>query len=81
MRVRDLVVIGGGAAGMFAAASAASNGISVLLLEKMDRTGRKVRITGKGRCNITNTKPWQEFSVHIHPNPNFLKPSFFSFQI
>jgi len=79
MRSRDLVVIGGGAAGMLAAASAASNGISVLLLEKMDRTGRKVRITGKGRCNITNTKPWQEFSVHIHPNPNFLKPSFFSF--
>ena len=64
---------------MMAAASAAENGASVLLLEKMEKAGRKIRITGKGRCNITNTKSWEEFSTHIHPKSNFLKHAFFSF--
>jgi len=45
----------------------------------MEKAGRKIRITGKGRCNITNTKPWQEFSTHLHPNSRFLKHAFYSF--
>jgi len=79
MKDWDLIIVGAGAAGMMAAASAAQCGVSVLLLEKMEKAGRKVRITGKGRCNITNTKNWEEFSTHVHPKSNFLKPSFFSF--
>lgn len=77
----DIIVIGAGAAGLMAAAGAArtlnSSG-RVILLEKMPRPGRKIMITGKGRCNFTNVKPWNEFSGHIHPKPNFLKPSFYN---
>ena len=50
----DLIVLGGGAAGMMAAGRAAELGCSVCLVEKNDRLGRKLRITGKGRCNVTN---------------------------
>ena len=80
----DIIVIGGGAAGLMAAAGAAgtigSKGIEgkVIVLEKMPRPGRKIMITGKGRCNFTNLKDWNEFSGHIHPKPNFLKPSFYN---
>ena len=77
----DIIVIGAGAAGLMAAAGAGrtlnSSG-RVILLEKMPRPGRKIMITGKGRCNFTNVKPWNEFSGHIHPKPNFLKPSFYN---
>jgi len=79
MGKRELIIIGAGAAGMMAAAQAAQNGISVLLLEKMEKAGRKIRITGKGRCNITNTKNWEDFSSHIHPKSAFYKPAFYSF--
>lgn len=77
----DIIIIGGGAAGLMAAAGAArtiGNGVRVIILEKMARPGRKIMITGKGRCNFTNVKPWNEFSGHIHPKPNFLKPSFYN---
>ena len=74
----DIIVIGGGAAGLMAAAGAAANGASVAVLEKMQRPGRKIMITGKGRCNFTNLKAWNEFNQHIHPKPNFLKPSFYN---
>ncbi|MDE6148012.1 MAG: aminoacetone oxidase family FAD-binding enzyme [Bacteroidales bacterium] len=82
----DIVIIGAGAAGMMAAVGAskrasetlhAVNKNRVTILEKMPRPGRKIMITGKGRCNFTNVKPWSEFSAHIYPKPNFLKPSFF----
>jgi len=53
----DVIVIGGGASGMMAALTAASNGASVLLLDKNERLGEKLRITGGGRCNITNAEP------------------------
>lgn len=80
----DILIIGAGAAGLMAAAGAAEtfrrNGSDgkVILLEKMPRPGRKIMITGKGRCNFTNVKQWNEFSGHIHPKPNFLKPSFYN---
>ena len=84
MHSADIIIIGGGAAGLMAAAGAAqtyaSKGMSgkVIVLEKMPRPGRKIMITGKGRCNFTNLKQWNEFSGHIHPKPNFLKPSFYN---
>ena len=55
-----------------------ANKCNVLVLEKMPRPGRKIMITGKGRCNFTNAKPWNEFSGHIHPKANFLKPAFYN---
>ena len=78
MEYADIIVVGGGAAGLMAAAGAASKGASVIVLEKMSRPGRKIMITGKGRCNFTNLKAWNEFQAHIHPKPNFLKPSFYN---
>ncbi len=61
----DVVVVGGGAAGLMAAVVAARRGKRVLLLEKMDQAGRKLRITGKGRCNLTNTNPMRDTLPHI----------------
>ena len=52
----DVIVIGAGAAGMMAAGTAARSGRRVLLIEKMEKSGRKVRITGKGRCNVTDAR-------------------------
>lgn len=78
MTSADIIVIGAGASGLMAAAGAGQNGASVAVLEKMPRPGRKIMITGKGRCNFTNLKAWNEFSAHIHPKPNFLKPAFYN---
>ncbi|MBN2830565.1 MAG: NAD(P)/FAD-dependent oxidoreductase, partial [Candidatus Cloacimonetes bacterium] len=75
----DLIVVGGGASGMIAAGHAAEAGLKVLILEKMARCARKLRITGKGRCNITNTATLNEFFNHIAPNPKFLYPAFKTF--
>ena len=77
----DILIIGGGAAGLMAAAGAAETLVGtgkVTVLEKMARPGRKIMITGKGRCNFTNLKAWNEFSGHVDPKPNFLKPSFYN---
>ena len=57
MTVRHVIVVGGGPAGLMAAGQAAELGAKTVLLEKMNRTGRKLRITGKGRCNLTNIAP------------------------
>lgn len=75
----DIIIIGGGAAGLMAAAGAASVSASgVTVLEKMSRPGRKIMITGKGRCNFTNMKGWNDFSRHLYPKPNFLRPAFYN---
>lgn len=79
MTQSDIVVIGGGAAGMMAAAKAAAEGCTVTLLEKNTFCGKKINITGKGRCNLTNMKPWAEFSQHVHPVAAFLRPAFYAF--
>ncbi len=75
----DVVVVGGGPAGLLAAGKAAADGAKVLLLEKMEKPARKLRITGKGRCNITNTKPYDEFVLDIFPESRFLRDAFNSF--
>ena len=74
------IVIGAGAAGLTAAAVCAERGCSVVLIEKMERPGRKLRITGKGRCNVTNaTFDLQELLEHIPTNPRFLYSAFSNF--
>lgn len=75
----DVVVIGGGAAGLMAAGTAAKNGSKVLLLEKMEKPARKVRITGKGRCNLTNARGDEFFQENIRCNTEFLKIAFSEF--
>ena len=67
-----VIVIGGGAAGLFASISAAENGADVILFEKNDRLGKKLRITGKGRCNVTNDCSVEEFLTNVPTNPRFL---------
>ena len=69
----DVVVIGGGAAGLMAAGTAARTGKKVLLLEKMEKPARKVRITGKGRCNLTNARPVEEFAENVRTNGEWLR--------
>ncbi len=73
MTKRRVIVVGGGAAGLMAAGQAAGLGAETLLLEKMARPGRKLRITGKGRCNLTNVTPVSEFITHFGPNGRFLR--------
>ena len=72
----DVIVIGAGAAGMMAAGTAARSGRRVLLIEKMEKSGRKVRITGKGRCNVTNARPAEEFADQVRTNAEFFKVAF-----
>lgn len=68
----DVIVIGGGAAGMFAAITAGSRGKRVALLERNDRLGKKLRITGKGRCNVTNDCTAEDFFRNVPRNSRFL---------
>ena len=75
----DVIVIGAGAAGLMAAATAARNGKSVLLMEKMEKAGRKIRISGKGRCNLTNARPPEEFKEAIRTNAEFFDVAFAEF--
>lgn len=69
---RRVAVVGGGAAGMMAALTAAQNGAAVTLFERSGRLGRKLRITGKGRCNVTNDCDTNEFLNNVMTNPRFL---------
>ncbi len=75
----DIIVVGAGPAGMLAAGRAAELGAKVLILEKMRSEGRKLLITGKGRCNITNAAPIGEFITHVFPNGKFLRNAFSQF--
>ena len=68
----ELIVVGGGAAGMYAAAQAGSRGVKTLLLEPNDRLGKKLNITGKGRCNLTNNCTPAEVLQNVPRNPRFL---------
>lgn len=75
----DLIVVGGGVAGLMAAGTAASSGARVLLLEKMEKPGRKLRITGKGRCNVTNDRSREEFLAKVRQGAEFFSPAFEAF--
>jgi predicted Rossmann fold flavoprotein len=70
------IVIGGGAAGLMAAGRAAQMGSDVLLLEKMEKNGRKIGISGKGRCNVTNSAELTDFINHFGKNGRFLRQCF-----
>ena len=80
----EILIIGGGASGLMAAYGAAKwlvdggSAAQVTLLEKMPRPGRKIMITGKGRCNFTNVKEWNDFSHHIRSKSSFVKPAFYN---
>jgi predicted Rossmann fold flavoprotein len=74
-----VIVIGAGAAGLMAAGQAAELGAETLLLEKMNRPGRKLGIAGKGRCNLTNVAPVSEFVAHFAANGAFLRQAFSQF--
>lgn len=75
----DIIVIGGGASGMMAAIQAAQQGCEVVLLEKMAVCGRKIRITGKGRCNVTTMKTHEEILAAIRSNAKFMYSSLSAF--
>ena len=79
MKNMKVVVIGGGPAGMMAAITSAKQGNDVILLEKMKSCGRKLLITGKGRCNITSSLPMDKFIENIPENGKFLYSVFKNF--
>ena len=74
-----VIVVGGGPAGMFAAYFAAKNGHKVTLLEQNEKLGKKLYITGKGRCNITNASDMEELFKNVCSNPKFLYSAFYSY--
>lgn len=74
-----VIVVGGGAAGMMAAAAASQTGAQVLLIEKNEKLGKKLFITGKGRCNLTNACDPDIFFGNVITNPKFMYSSFYGF--
>ena len=76
---KKCIVIGGGAAGMMAALAAAGDGMHVELLEKNEKLGKKIYITGKGRCNVTNDCDPDVFFANVISNPKFLYSAYYSF--
>ncbi|MBU2511127.1 NAD(P)/FAD-dependent oxidoreductase [bacterium] len=79
MTKKDIIVVGAGAGGLMAAGRAAELGADVLLIEHMSAVGRKLAITGKGRCNLTNVAEQAEFLKHFYPNGRFLRTAFSGF--
>lgn len=77
--MKKCIVIGGGAAGMIAAFSAATSGACVELFEKNEKLGKKVYITGKGRCNVTNDCEPEDFFQNVVSNPKFLYSAYYTF--
>ena len=75
-----IVIIGGGAAGLLCAAKSAEKGNDVVIIEKMNRCGRKLMITGKGRCNVTNASfELDDLISNVPTNPRFLYSAFSRF--
>ncbi|WP_300282085.1 NAD(P)/FAD-dependent oxidoreductase [Peptacetobacter sp.] len=77
--MKKVVIIGAGPAGMTAAYSASQKGLDVILIEKNERVGRKLLITGKGRCNITNNCEIEELIANVNTNSKFLYSAFYTF--
>lgn len=79
MQIYDVIVIGGGPAGMLSSIISAKRGKTTLLIEKNNILGKKLLITGKGRCNVTNSAPIEDFILNTRVNPNFMYSAFYSF--
>lgn len=79
VRKKRIIVVGGGAAGILAAYAAKTDDNEVILVEKNEKLGKKLFITGKGRCNLTNSASISEFFSHIPTNPKFLYKAFSAF--
>lgn len=77
--MKKIIVIGGGAAGMMAAVWAARGGAEITLLEKNEKLGKKLFITGKGRCNLTNACDVEDLFQNVVTNPKFMYSAFYSF--
>ena len=77
--IKTVAVIGGGPAGIMAASASARRGNNTILIEKNNTLGKKLLITGKGRCNITNNIPIDDFFKNVPTNSSFLYSSFYSF--
>lgn len=77
--MKNIIVIGGGAAGMISAIIASEKGAKVNLFEKNDKLGKKIYITGKGRCNLTNAGDMDDLFNNVMSNPNFLYSAFYGF--
>lgn len=77
--MRKVIVIGAGAAGMMAAYAASQNGAKVTLLEKNEKTGKKIYITGKGRCNVTNNCDAEDFFNNVISNSKFLYSAYYGY--
>lgn len=77
--MKNIIVIGGGAAGMMAALAAAKNGHQVTLVEKNEKLGKKIYITGKGRCNVTNDCDTEDFFKQVLRNPKFLYSAVYTY--
>lgn len=75
----SVIVVGGGAAGMMAAVAAADRGDNVCLIEKNEKLGKKLFITGKGRCNVTNAADMETLLANVCSNPKFLYSAFYDF--
>ena len=78
-KVKRVCVIGGGPAGMLCAGKVAEHGFDVTLYEKMKQVGRKLAITGKGRCNVTNDSDLNAFIENVPTNPRFLYAAYSNF--
>ena len=68
-----VLIVGAGAAGLMAAGAAVRQGHQVTVLEHMDKPGQKILVTGKGRCNVTNDCPAEEFLRHVRTNPRCIR--------
>ncbi|MBQ7433242.1 MAG: NAD(P)/FAD-dependent oxidoreductase, partial [Lachnospiraceae bacterium] len=77
--MKEVIVIGGGAAGMMAALQSAKSGCQVTLLEKNEKLGKKIYITGKGRCNVTNGADLETLFQKVVTNRKFLYSAFYGF--
>ena len=77
--MNNIIVVGGGAGGLMAAIAAAREGASVTIFEKNEKLGKKIYITGKGRCNITNDCDPDDFFAHVIRNPKFMYSSYYGF--
>ena len=77
--MKKVIVIGAGASGLMAAYAAAARGNDVLVLERNEKAGKKIYITGKGRCNVTNDLPAEDFFQNVVHNAKFLRSCIYAF--